>query len=171
MRRAQQQTITFSAVDSVAPPARKSGLSLLTTDIKISKDGGAFASATNSAVELGSTGRYSLVLSAAEADCNWIHIYVEKTGMQPQDIVGSMSDEPSGAVASNAGNNATAFATSLTSTVNDYWKDALLVFTTGSLAGQVKKIIGYTGATKFVTVAGTFTAVPAVGDSFLIINK
>jgi hypothetical protein len=52
MRRAQQQTITFPAYDSsVSTGATKTGLTLLNTDVKISKDGAAFASATNAPAE------------------------------------------------------------------------------------------------------------------------
>lgn len=169
MRRAQQQTISFPAYDSsVTTGATKTGLTLLATDVKISKDGGTYASATNPAAELGATGRYSLVLTAAETNCGWIHIYVEKSGMRPQDIHGAMSDQPAAAVVT--GTSATSFVTNLTSIVDDFWKDALVVFTTGALAGQVKKATGYNGTTKALTFTSGFTAAPANGDLFLLVN-
>lgn len=73
--------------------------------------------------------------------------------------------------------NATSFSTSLTEATNDYWKDALLRFTSGNLAGQVKKIGAYNGTTKVITlatVAGvqlTFTGAPANGDTFELITR
>jgi phosphoglucomutase len=53
--------------------------------------------------------------------------------------------------------------------VNDYWKDALLLFVAGNLAGQVKKITAYNGTTKVVTVSGGFTGTPAAGDAFVLV--
>lgn len=171
MRRAQQQTITFPAYDSsVTTGATKTGLVLLNTDVKISKNGAAYASATNAPSEINSTGRYSLVLTAAEANCAWLHIYIEKAGMRPQDVYGAMSDQVAQAVVADAGNSTTSFVTDLTSAVTDFWKGTLVVFTTGTLAGQVKKVTGYNGATKALTVADGFTAAPGAGDLFLLVN-
>lgn len=170
MLRGQQQTITFYAVDSASPPARKSGLSLAASDVKISKDGGSFASATNAPAELGTTGRYSLTLTAAETNCAWLHIYVEKTGMQPQEIVGDTSDNAVAAVVADGTNTASAFVTNLSSSVTDFYKDALVRFTSGSLAGQVKKVTGYNGTTKALSFSAGFTAAPGTGDLFALVT-
>jgi hypothetical protein len=78
---------------------------------------------------------------------------------------------PAGAVATDGGNSATSFKTNLTEAVNDYWKDAFIRFTSGSLVEQVKKISAYNGTTKFVTVLSGFTAIPSASDAFDIINK
>lgn len=171
MRRAQQQTVTFEAIDSALPPARKSGLTLLASDVKISKDGGAFANATNAPSELGSTGRYAIVLTAAETDAAWLHIYVEKAGMQPKDFGGGTTGDPTGQVLTDASNSATTFKTDLAATATDYWKDCFLTFTSGALAGQTKKITGYNGSTKFVTFLSGFTGTPSNGDRFRLINS
>lgn len=171
MRRAQQQTITFPAIDStVATGATKSGLVLLNSDVKISKDGGAFASATNAPAEIGSTGRYALVLTAAEANCSWLHIYIEKTGMRPQDVYGEMGEQPAAAVVADAGNTATTFVTNLTEAASDFWKGGGIVFASGALKGQVREIASYNGATKALTLVEALTAVPAAADTFVIIN-
>lgn len=66
---------------------------------------------------------------------------------------------------------ASTFTTDLTEAVDNYWKDAWVKFKTGSLAGQVKKISAYTGATKLITVEGGFTSAPSNGDTFEIINR
>jgi hypothetical protein len=68
-------------------------------------------------------------------------------------------------------NSATTFATTLTETADDHWVDAFLVFTTGDLAGQVKRITGYDGTGKVITVAGGFTGTPAEGDTFALVNR
>lgn len=171
MRRAKQQTITFAPIDAAAAPARKSGLVLLTSDVHISKDGGSFVNATNAPAELGSTGRYALVLTAAEIDCAWLHVYIEKTGMQPVDIVGGTTGEPSGQVLTDAGNTASAFKTDLSSATSDFWKDTFLTFTSGALLGQTKKVTGYNGSTKFLTFLSGFTGTPSNGDRFVLINE
>lgn len=170
MRRAQQQTITFDAIDSSAPPANKSGLTFASGDTKISKDGGAFANTTNNPAEIGSSGVYSLVLTAAETDCMWLHVYAEKTGMQRARVSGSTFGNPSGAVSSNAGNTASTFLTNLTSAVTDFWKNAFVTFTSGSLAGQTRQVTGYDGSTKFLSFTTPFTSSPSNGDLFVIVN-
>lgn len=171
MRRAQQQTISFVATDSAsATGAAKVGLVLLSTDVKISKNGAAFVSATNAPAEINSTGRYSLALTAQETNAAFIHVYIEKAGMRPCDILGPMSDQPAAAVVADAGNTATTFVTDLVSAVTDFWKGALVVFTSGTLAGQVKKVTGYNGTTKAITVADGFTSVPSATDLFLLVN-
>lgn len=171
MLRAQQQIISFPADDStVTTGAKKSGLVFVASDVKISKDGGTFASATNAPVEIGSTGRYALTLTAAETNCGFLHVYIEKSGMRPQDFYGFAHPAPAAAVVTDAGNTATLFMTNLSSAVNDFYKDALLRFTSGSLAGQVKKISAYNGTTKVVTLASAFTAAPTGGDLFVLVN-
>lgn len=80
-------------------------------------------------------------------------------------------DLPTGSVATDGGNSATSFKTDRTESVNDYWKDALLVLTSGTLNGQVKKVTAYNGTTKIITVAGGFTSTPADGVTFLLINR
>jgi len=77
---------------------------------------------------------------------------------------------PSAAVVADGGNTATTFKTDLTESTTDYWKDALLLFVTGDLINQVKKVSGYNGSTKFVTLASAFTAAPAASDVFVLVN-
>ncbi|HTJ17849.1 MAG TPA: hypothetical protein VL494_13810 [Steroidobacteraceae bacterium] len=170
LRRAQQQTVTIIAIDTSNPPARKSGLTLLNTDVKISKDGGSFTSATNAPSEIGSTGRYALVLTAAETDCIWLHWYVEKTGMQPFDKEGSTSGHPSGQVLTDPSNTSSTFKTDLASSTTDFWKDTFMTFTSGALLGQTKKVTGYNGSTKFLTFLSGFTGTPSNGDRFVLVN-
>lgn len=76
-----------------------------------------------------------------------------------------------GSVATDAGNSATSFKTDLSSSVNDFWKDTFLVLTSGTLAAQVKKVTGYNGTTKIITVSGGFTSTPADGVTFILVNR
>lgn len=70
----------------------------------------------------------------------------------------------------DAGASATVFITDLTESANDYWKDAYVRLTSGALVNQVKKITAYNGTTKAITVLGGFTAAPANGVTFEIVN-
>jgi len=171
VRRNAALTITFEAIDPSYRPARKSGLSIANTSCWISKDGGNFANTTNGATELtGVTGRYSLALTAAEMDASWIHIVVEKTGMDPASVIIGTSGAPSGAVIASPTPTTLAFGTSLTEATSSHWKDALIVFTSGTLLGQVKKISAYDGSTKVITVSSAFTGAPSSTDRFVLIN-
>lgn len=77
---------------------------------------------------------------------------------------------PSGLVVSDAGNSATQFKSDRSETTADHWKDVLILFVTGNLAGQVKKCTAYNGGTKIITFTSGYTGIPANGDVFEIIN-
>jgi hypothetical protein len=68
---------------------------------------------------------------------------------------------------------ATAFTTNRTETTDDCWKDVLITALSGSLIGQVKKIGGYTGSSKTVTLVSglTFTGAPSAGDVFELLVR
>lgn len=69
------------------------------------------------------------------------------------------------------------FTSDRTEATTDFWKDALVLALTGTLAGQVKKVGAYNGTTKLFTLATVnsvqqvFTAAPANGDVFEIIDR
>jgi len=77
---------------------------------------------------------------------------------------------PSGTIVDDAGNSTTVFKTNLTSTEDDYIKDAYIKFTSGADINQVKKISAYNGTSKVITTAA-FTDEPAENDTFVIINE
>lgn len=171
IRRASSYVVVFAAIDPTDRPSRKSGLtSWASSEVQLSKDGGSFANSTNSPTELGSTGRYALTLTAAEMDASSVHLKIEKSGMDPYDHTIGTTGHKTGAVVSDAGNTSSTFKTNLSESSNDHWKDALLVFTTGSLLGQVKKITAFNATTDFVTVSPAFTAAPSAGDLFIVID-
>lgn len=76
-----------------------------------------------------------------------------------------------GSVATDGSNSATTFKTDLASAVDDFYKDAFVLLTSGALVHQVKKITAYNGTTKFITVSGGFTSTPADAVSFAIVNR
>lgn len=89
-----------------------------------------------------------------------------------QSVAGKLSPiaTKTGAVVSDGGNSATSFVTDLTETATDYWKDAFIRLTSGTLINQVKRITGYNGSTKAITVQDGFTGTPAAGVTFEIVN-
>jgi len=78
---------------------------------------------------------------------------------------------PTGSVVSDESNTSSTFKTDLSSSTTDYCKRAILKFTSGNLDGQISKITGYNGSTKFVTVQDAFTEEPTASDTFDIINE
>jgi hypothetical protein len=105
-------------------------------------------------------------------------------GRVPSALVGGKMDSAVGAfqtdattgqngtVAHDVTNSATVFKTSLTSTVTDQYKDMLCRFRSGaSIGAQVKKVTGYDGSTKRITVSGGFTSTPADNDAFDLVSE
>lgn len=171
LRKNKAYTATFPAIDPLNRPDRASAVTFSSGDSKISKDGASFANTTNLPAEIGSTGRYSLALTAAEMNADNVHVLVEKaSSIDPVDLIFTTGGQPSGSVDTDGGNTSSTFKTDLTESTTDYWKDALLLFTSGSLAGQVKKVSAYNGSTKFVTLSSAFTAAPSSGDRFVLVN-
>lgn len=71
-----------------------------------------------------------------------------------------------GATVNDAGATTTTFITTLTSAVDDFYNDELLIFTSGALIGQARPILDYNGTTKAVTLSEALTSAPADGVSF-----
>ena len=161
MIKARAQTITFAA--------SASGVSWDAGDVQISLDGAAFANTTNLPTELGSTAVYTLALTAAELNANWIHLRVTDAAITTLNITLETSGEPTGAVVADGSNTAQSFETDLSEATSDYWKDALILFTSGSLINQIKRVAAYDGSSKFITANTPFTGAPSGGDLFVLI--
>jgi hypothetical protein len=133
----------------------------------VSLQGGAIASGTFAPGAITAT---SLAADAGAeiADAVWDETMVGHT------TVGTygrrMGNWIEGQVLTSGSNTALTFFTNLSSVTPDFYKDALIRFETGALAGQVKKISAYNGATKFITVLTAFTSAPANTDQFSIEN-
>jgi hypothetical protein len=76
-----------------------------------------------------------------------------------------------GAVVADGGNSTTVFKTDLSETSNDHWKESFLLITSGTLVGSVRKIDGYNGSTKVVTITPAFPSTPANSVTFAIVNR
>ena len=64
----------------------------------------------------------------------------------------------------------TTFVTGLTSSVDDFYNDSMLVFTDGALEGQVRAISDYIGATKTIILEEALTSAPVNGVAFAIVS-
>lgn len=53
---------------------------------------------------------------------------------------------------------------------NDYWNENMILFFTGTAAGQVARIVAFVAVNDSVTFLPTLTVAPAVGDSFMILG-
>jgi len=64
----------------------------------------------------------------------------------------------------------TSFVTDLTSAVDDFYNEKILVFIGGALTGQARVISDYNGTTKAITFDEATTSAPANGDGFIILG-
>lgn len=166
--RATAITYTLELFDSVDPSLPENSLTFGASDVRISKDGGAFANATNSPSFL-ENGCYSHTLTAAEMDATHILVVVSQAGVGRTSKDFATHGLPTGSVVT--GTSSTSFVTNLTSAVDNYWKDLFCTFLTGALAGQTKVVTGYVGATKALTFTSGFTAAPSASDGFVLVNR
>ncbi len=63
------------------------------------------------------------------------------------------------------------FDTSLSNSTDDFYNNAVLTFTSGTLDGQFRRISDYTGSTKVISVDPALLATPSSGDTFTIITQ
>ena len=126
-------------------------------------------------VELGAAtmpGAYRLDLPDAATEDGVGEVVVSVTGCVPYTLrikLDPRPQMPTGKVVTDGGNTATSFKTDSAETDTDAYKEGYLVFRTGSQQFEVKKITGYNGTTKFITVNDAFSGVPAADTKFTII--
>ena len=82
-------------------------------------------------------------------------------------------DYPTGTVVEDGGNTASAFLTDLAVASENTYKDRLIRFTGGALAGQVRKITAsITDDTDtLITVSSAFTETPGAAGTFVLIDR
>jgi hypothetical protein len=75
-----------------------------------------------------------------------------------------------GTVNADGSETATAFKTDLTQ-ANDFFNNSFLLFTSGSLDGQSRKISDFANTDGVVTLATALTSAPADGSGFIIVGR
>lgn len=65
----------------------------------------------------------------------------------------------------------TSFVTDLVNATDDFYKNAVLTFTSGALNGQVRRIAAYNGTSKLISLDPALSAAPADDDAFTIVKQ
>lgn len=124
--------------------------------------------------------------TAWEPDQYTVYVY-DQTGGSPAPVSDTLEDQMSffavgdrivvefpfqvGKVATDAGNTALSFKTDLASATTNYCNGSFLKFVSGSLINQQRRISGYGGTSKVITVVSAFTGIPADGVEFFVVNQ
>jgi hypothetical protein len=172
--RGKAYTFPISLKSQSDPRLHQANPTLAAGDVKVSIDGGALANITTLPTAQPAGGAILLVtLSSAEmsgdnvavrfsdaAGAEWCDLLV---GIQPTNLIiaGAVND---------AGATSLSFKTTLT-LVDDFPNDAFLVFVSGALAGESRKISDYANTNGQITLATALTTAPADGSSFVIVGR
>ncbi len=147
--------LTFPIVGAGGDPV--SGATGL--DTEISQDGAAFADATNEATEIGSSGWYTLDLTAAEMDANTVAIDVASSTAGARRVLLTLYPEEAGDI------RATAVITDVDSTGADAMADALLDRSAGVETGlTMRQWFRLAAGLFFSKCSGVATATAAFRD-------
>jgi hypothetical protein len=146
---------------------------------RVSKDGAAVAQSNDAnPTELDATyapGVYIFDMTQAEMNCEMGILYAKSaTANIKLDSVTYLPqpDVPAtfGAV-NDVGADTDDFDTDLTEATDDHYNKLYIVFLSGALAGQARKISDYVGSSKNITLAEPLTDAPTTGDRFMILGR
>lgn len=124
-----------------------------------------------SALQPATADRTLVVSSGGAANADAVAISTDATAA---DRLEAMLDAtPTGAVVddNDPDPTTTAFETNLTEATNDHYNGCFVLFYSGALLGQSRKISDYDGTTKIITVGTAFTEAPANNDAFMILGR
>jgi hypothetical protein len=162
--------VTRGSVDLKANPT------LATGDVKISKDGGAFANLTTLPTVTPASGTaVRVTLSATEAEFTRAVIAFIDTATKEWEDQLIMLHTPlaegalCGKITSGSPSTTSFISSNLTGGNTDQYKDAYVTFLSGTCAGATKKITAFNFSTDTVTCEA-LPAAPSVGDVFIIVN-
>ena len=71
----------------------------------------------------------------------------------------------------DASASTTTFVTALSNATDDFYRNAVLTFTSGALDGQSRRVSDYNGSTKAITLDPALTSAPANSDAFTIVTQ
>jgi hypothetical protein len=66
---------------------------------------------------------------------------------------------------------ATSFISALTNSTDNFYQDAVLTFTSGTLKGESRRVASYSGSSATLTLDPALTSAPANGDTFTIVTQ
>ena len=162
--------VTRGAADLKANPT------LATGDVKLSKDGGAFANLTTLPTVTPASGTaVRVTLSATEAEFTRGVIAFIDTATKEWEDQSLLLHTPMaegclcGKITSGSPTTTAFISTNLTGANTDQYKNAYVAFLSGTCIGAVVKITAFNAGTDTVT-CDALPAAPSVGDVFEIIN-
>jgi hypothetical protein len=174
--RGKQYIFNVSLASQADPRLHQVNPTLAAGDVKISKDNGAFANLTTLPTVAPAGGALlQVTVSAAEMTADNVAIrFSDAAGAEWCDL--TVNIQPTSMLIAGAVNDPTALATSSVfntslSLANDFINNAFLVFTSGALAGESRKVGDFANASGQVTLATALTGVPADGDKFVIVGR
>lgn len=88
----------------------------------------------------------------------------------PLYVDGVTYDRPTGTVVADGGNSSLSFMVSFVDEPQGDFKDALLLFVSGALKHQTKKVASYNPTTNIVEMTAVFSATPSPTDKFVLIT-
>lgn len=166
----------FVALPSQSNPlVMQANPTLASGDAQVSKDGGTLANlGTLPAVTPASSKLIQVDLSAAEMDADNVTVVLsDASGAEWCDLV--VNVQPSSLLLSGAVDDAsattTAFASTLTGYGDDFFNDAFLLFTDGTLQNQARKVSDYVSATGTFTLTPALTSAPADDSPFAVLGR
>lgn len=183
----QQFILKTSLYDPDTPQDFATGLSFVAGDVKISQDGSAFVNTTNLPSEIGSTGVYTLTLTAAEMQAEDIVIaFVDQTATKAWMDLAVLIEATAWRTSTNeiqiweiddtgAAPTATSFEAMIIMgterTAVDAYKDRQIIFISGAEAGSVAFIESSDAgvSSRAFTVTQIPTGAPSDGEQFVII--
>lgn len=143
--------------------------SVSTPDSEISKDGAAFADCTNEATEIGSTGVYTLDLSATEMTAEEIVVLVKHAtanGIRPFFQVRTEPCLESGVATGGGASTITARSGGVAA--DDILNGATIELVRGTGAGQVRTISDCVSSTGVITVDSAWVTQPVSGTVYIV---
>jgi hypothetical protein len=178
--RPTHRRLFFICVDTTALQTRLQASEMGAFAVRLSKSGGtAGAAAAAAPVQVDATnarGLFYVEFALADLDTSGPSaLVISNTGgtktMEKREI--PFFVEPAFFATVVSGLTATSFTANRTETADHYWRDAYASVLTGTCAGQVKKIGGYTGSSKMFSLASgvQFTGLLGAGDFIELINR
>lgn len=126
--------------------------------------------------QIGSTALFKYSFTGYTYGVNYTYIITGDSGVPANEryqwgnVMQEVPDRTIGTVQTDAGNSATQFKASQTDNSDNFWKDALCLFLSGILVGQVKKVTEYSGTSYILTFTNGYTGTPGNGDTYTLIN-
>ena len=160
---------TVSGVIKALSTDNPIGAALTTPDAEVSIDGGAFADCTNEATDIGTTGHFTTLLTAAECTGEYLRFVQKCANAGAVYHVQEIRFEPcvdSGVA--QASTTADIVLRTGASATNDFYNGCDVEIVRGTNAGQVRRITDYTGSSRTATVDRAWAAAPDTTSVYIV---